>query len=51
MMMAFCPLDAMMGHPRLDRAVTNHVRSMRLLAEAKVTSYSINQPIKIEEFH
>ena len=25
--------------------------SMRLLSEAKVTSYSINQPIKIEEFH
>lgn len=126
MMMAFRPLDAMMGHPRLDRAVTNQVRtiykgkstflleeqadpsgwkmilrieperdflvceylvvfeqkliadinidyaedkqwgwipsgwqitqmlddgSTRLLSEAKVTSYSINQPIKIEEFH
>jgi hypothetical protein len=126
MMMAFRPLDAMMGHPRLDRAVTNHMRSiykgkstflleeradpsgwkmilrieperdflvceclvvfeqkliadinidyaedkqwgwipsgwnitrmlddgsMRLLSEAKVISYSINQPIKIEEYH
>jgi hypothetical protein len=124
-LMAFRPLDALLGHPRLERAVTNQVRtiykgkstflleeqadpsgwkmilqieperdflvcqylvvfeqkliadinidyaedkqwgwipsgwqitqmlddgSMRMLSEAKVTSYRINQPIKIEEF-